>query len=147
MPRQKLAPQPLTFKVVFERDGDGWHVRIPSVQGCHTWGRSIQEARRNLREALACCVDVFGSDVAADRAAEEAVLDEHYPAAVAEELLRYARAQAKAKEAKEAALVSARALTERVSLRDTGALLGMSAEGVRKLVLPKGKEKRARQPG
>jgi predicted RNase H-like HicB family nuclease len=41
--------------VTFERDERGWLARVPDVQGCHTWGRTIREARANIREALAAC--------------------------------------------------------------------------------------------
>lgn len=41
------------LKVVFEPDGGAWHVHVPAVPGCRSHGRSLSEARRNLREALA----------------------------------------------------------------------------------------------
>lgn len=145
MSRQKLAPQPLSYRVVFERDGDGWHVTIPTIQGCHTWGRSIREARKNIREALACCVDVFGSEAAADEAAKNAELVESFPASLLAVVKRHQRAQETAARARELTVETARRLTETVSLRDTGELLGMSAEGVRKLTADKPKrEQRAR---
>lgn len=41
------------YKVVFERDESGaWIARIPAVRGCHTYGRTLGEARRRIREAL-----------------------------------------------------------------------------------------------
>jgi len=42
-----------------EGDGAGWLVILPSVAGCHSDERSIAEAHRTIREALAVCVDVF----------------------------------------------------------------------------------------
>ncbi len=63
-----------TFRVVYERDGDGWHVYIPEVKGCRTWGRSREAARRNIREALATCVDVFPN--AGEIAASAELVDE-----------------------------------------------------------------------
>ena len=42
-----------TFKVVYERDEEGWWVAsIPDVPGCHTQGRTIRQARGRIREAL-----------------------------------------------------------------------------------------------
>jgi predicted RNase H-like HicB family nuclease len=41
------------LKVVFEPDGGAWHVHVPAVQGCRSHGRSLSEARRSIREALA----------------------------------------------------------------------------------------------
>jgi len=45
--------------VVFEPDEGGWHVYVPSLQGCRTWGADLSIARTNIREAIACCGDVF----------------------------------------------------------------------------------------
>jgi predicted RNase H-like HicB family nuclease len=41
------------LNVVFEPDGGAWHVHVPAVPGCRSHGRSLSEARRNIREALA----------------------------------------------------------------------------------------------
>lgn len=40
------------YVVVFEPDSRGWLARIPDLNGCHTWGPSIEEARKRIREAL-----------------------------------------------------------------------------------------------
>jgi len=45
------------FKVVVEPDKfeDGrpaWHAYCPALRGCHTWGRSTEEAMANVREAI-----------------------------------------------------------------------------------------------
>ena len=45
------------FKVVIEPDKfeDGrpaWHASCPALKGCHTWGRSTEEALANIREAI-----------------------------------------------------------------------------------------------
>lgn len=136
MSRKKLAPKPLTFEVVFERDEDGWHVTIPSVKGCHTWGQSLSQARRNIREALACCVDVFGSPEQADEAAASAVLEERLklPAPLKAAVGRYEKEQASLASAKRNSAAIARELAASLSLRDAGELLGLSQEGVRKLL-------------
>jgi hypothetical protein len=57
MLRKKVAARQVT--VVFEPDGAGWHVFIPEVRGCRSHGRSIGEARKNIREALSLCDDEF----------------------------------------------------------------------------------------
>lgn len=136
MPRQKLATKPVKFRVVFEPDGGGWHVTIPSVKGCHTWGQSLGQARRNIREALACCVDVFGTEAEADAVAASAVFEEDVklsaPARAA--VQRYKRAQATAGRARVDSAESAKELAKELSLRDAGELLGMSPEGVRKMM-------------
>ena len=57
------------MKVVFEPDGGAWHVYVPAVQGCRSHGRSLSEARRNIREVLA----LF------DREDTELIEDVHLP--------------------------------------------------------------------
>lgn len=45
-------PIPKRYVVVFDPDESGWLARIPDLNGCHTWGPSIEEARKRIREAL-----------------------------------------------------------------------------------------------
>ena len=47
-----------TYRVKLTRDDDGaWLARVPSVPGCHTYGRSIEQAMNRIREALSLWVD------------------------------------------------------------------------------------------
>jgi len=127
-----------SFCVVYEPDGTGWHAHIPAVRGCRTWGRSLSEARRNIRQALATCVDVFPD---AERVARKAELveDVRLPARARRELARYAqarvRADAEAAELRAATHAAAVELVQRVgvSLRDAGELLGLSQERIRQV--------------
>lgn len=138
MPRKQLAR---SFQVIFQLEldaakGPAWIVTIPAVQGCHSWGRSLAEARRNIREALAVSLD----DDARDAIAEAAEFEEdvRWPkgARAAARRLEAARGKAEAEAARLRAIAAAeaRAITEQLSLRDAGELLGLSAEGVRKLL-------------
>src|SRR4051812_10831112 len=46
------------YEVVYQRDETGWwQARVPEVTGCHTQGRTVDEARRRIREALSLFVD------------------------------------------------------------------------------------------
>ena len=46
------------YTAIFERDESGsWLARIPSIRGCHTYGRTLEQARTRLREALGLWVD------------------------------------------------------------------------------------------
>lgn len=48
----------MTYEIVLERDESGaWLAQASEISGCHTWGRSLREARRRIREALALWVD------------------------------------------------------------------------------------------
>jgi predicted RNase H-like HicB family nuclease len=42
-----------TYRVLYELDESGhWIATVPRVKGCHSYGRSLSEARSRIREAL-----------------------------------------------------------------------------------------------
>ena len=48
----------MTYRAVFEREPDRrWTVKIPDVAGCHSYGRTIAQARERIREALGLFVN------------------------------------------------------------------------------------------
>ncbi len=41
------------FEAVFEPDEDGgFHVYVPALKGCHSWGATREEARAHVVEAI-----------------------------------------------------------------------------------------------
>ena len=43
----------MEFKILIERDEDGWFVvTVPSLPGCVSQGRTEEEAKRNIAEAI-----------------------------------------------------------------------------------------------
>lgn len=47
------------FNVVIEQDNEGWYVgSVPSLPGCHTQARSLDELVMRVREAIALCLEV-----------------------------------------------------------------------------------------
>ena len=40
------------FEVVFEPDEGGFHVYVPALKGCHSWGATRDEARNQIKEAI-----------------------------------------------------------------------------------------------
>ncbi len=49
------------FNVVIERDEEGYLVAsVPSLPGCHTQARSLDELMDRVREAIALCLEVKG---------------------------------------------------------------------------------------
>ena len=47
-----------TYHVAYERDDSGWWVAsIREVRGCHSQGRTIDEARLRVREALGLFIE------------------------------------------------------------------------------------------
>lgn len=134
MSRKKVAAmRRARYRVIFERDASGaWIARVPSIRGCHSHGRTLEQARRRIREALALWVED----------AEKADLEEELrlptKAQVAIERSRRARREAdqSAAGARTATTEAARTLVEDVhlGLRDAGELLGLSHQRVQQLV-------------
>jgi predicted RNase H-like HicB family nuclease len=122
-----------SYRVVLERDESGvWIARVPGIRGCHTYGRTLQEARRRLREALGLWVED----------AEQAELTEEIrlPGMARDAIRRSRQARAEAEdrrvEAQAATREAARALVRDLQLgvRDAGELLGLSHQRVQQLV-------------
>jgi len=41
-----------TYRIILEPDEGGYHVLVPALPGCHTWGKTIDEAREMARDAI-----------------------------------------------------------------------------------------------
>ncbi len=43
----------LSYRIIIEPDGKkAFHGYVPALPGCHTWGKTIEETRENLRDAI-----------------------------------------------------------------------------------------------
>src|SRR5437899_12337718 len=61
LPREGMVEEIVkTYRVAYERDESGWWVAsvrgVRGVRGCHTQGRTVDEARRRIVEAMALFV-------------------------------------------------------------------------------------------
>ena len=134
MPRKEVAGvTPVSYRVVLERDESGaWIARVPRVRGCHAYGRTLEQARQRIREALGLWVE--DADLA------ELVEDVRLPTVARDAIRRSRRARRAAEEkradAQAATAEAAQALVEdlRLSVRDAGELLGLSHQRVQQLV-------------
>ncbi len=46
------------FNVVIERDNDGYFVAsVPSLRGCHTQAKSLDELMERIQEAIELCLE------------------------------------------------------------------------------------------
>ena len=128
-----MAGKAKAYRVVYEWGDDGvWTVTAPDVRGAHSQGKSIAQARERIREALGLFVDD----------ADDAELKESFklPAQVRRQVQQFLTAKARAaeqqKKAAKAARASVAALKREMSLtvRDAGAVLGISHQRVQQLI-------------
>ena len=47
-----MGSEQKTYTSLWEHDGLMWFVRIAEIEGCHSQGRTIPQARERIREAL-----------------------------------------------------------------------------------------------
>ncbi len=50
------------FTIVIEQDDGAFHAYVPALPGCHTFGSTPEEARRNLAEAIELHVEEMIKD-------------------------------------------------------------------------------------
>jgi len=48
-----------TFRVIIEPDGKFFHAYVPALSGCHTFGKSITEARKHIQEAMELYIETL----------------------------------------------------------------------------------------
>jgi predicted RNase H-like HicB family nuclease len=121
------------YHVIYERDESGWWVAsVRGVRGCHTQGRTVDEARRRIRAALELFVD--------DARNAPIVDDVKLPTAAATAIRAYATLRKKADEEDRRAARAARRAVRvlrtgrlKMSARDAARLLGLSHQRVHQL--------------
>jgi predicted RNase H-like HicB family nuclease len=122
-----------TYRVTYERDDSGWWVAsVRGLRGCHTQGRTVDEARRRIVEALELFIDNARSATIVD--------DVKLPEAAKTAVREYAALRRKAvQEDRRAALAARRAVRVlrggrlKLSARDAARLLGLSHQRVHQL--------------
>jgi predicted RNase H-like HicB family nuclease len=121
-----------SLAVDYERDEDGWWVAsVPSLPGCHTQGRTLEQARRRIAEAIALHMEV-----------QQARLQEHIKLKPKlQATVDAARdARHRAEEQQSTALKAMRRAiaqlinAEGMSIRDAGQLLGISYQRVHQIL-------------
>lgn len=129
VPKTKMQ----AYRVTVERDEDGWWVAtVHGVPGVHTQGRTIAEARRFARDALAAAIGRDAADAA------ELAMEPHLPKDVEVLVAKHRAARAKAERLQEEAQRFAETLVRRaralgLSVRDVAELLGLSHQRVHQL--------------
>ncbi len=41
-----------SYRTIIEKDGKFYHGFVPALSGCHTYGKTIEETKKNLNEAI-----------------------------------------------------------------------------------------------
>jgi predicted RNase H-like HicB family nuclease len=122
-----------TYHVSYERDESGWWVAsVRGLRGCHTQGRTVDEARRRIVEAM---------DLFVDNARSAKIVDElRLPAAAKKAIREYStlrkRAEHQDRRAAQAARRAVRVLRGgrlKMSARDAARVLGLSHQRVHQL--------------
>jgi predicted RNase H-like HicB family nuclease len=50
------------FTIVIEPDEDSFHAFVPVLPGCHSFGESVEEAKKNIAEAIELHVESMLED-------------------------------------------------------------------------------------
>ncbi len=64
------------FTAVFERDGDWWIGYVEELPGANTQGRTLEEARENLKEAVALVIEANRELTRIEVAGKDAIREE-----------------------------------------------------------------------
>lgn len=56
-PGRRVTAMTATFTAVFEQDGDWWVGYVEELPGANTQGATLEEARENLKEAVALIIE------------------------------------------------------------------------------------------
>jgi len=51
-----------TYRIIIEPDGKFFHGYVPALVGCHTFGKTISETKKNLREAIGLYLETLISE-------------------------------------------------------------------------------------
>ena len=122
-----------TYRVTYERDESGWWVAsVRGVRGCHTQGRTVDEARHRIVEALGLFVNNARTATIVD--------DVKLPRGAAQAIRAYTTLRKKAEQEGRRAAKAARQAVRvlrgrrlRMSARDAARLLGLSHQRVHQL--------------
>lgn len=73
----------LSFSVIYEEDPEGGYVAfVPSLPGCHTQGETIEEAEKNIQEAIELyleSLEAHGEEIPQEKRILQGKVEVSYP--------------------------------------------------------------------
>ncbi|MBI4533060.1 MAG: type II toxin-antitoxin system HicB family antitoxin [Candidatus Melainabacteria bacterium] len=122
-----------TYTVKYERDEAGWWVAsVAKIKGCHTQGRTIDQARRRIREAISLFID----DVNEVELEDDIRLPDNAMGLLKQLEVTRKRAEQEKEKLQTTMTKAAQLLTRqlKISVRDAGEVLGLSHQRVHQLL-------------
>lgn len=122
-----------TYTIIYEPEDNGWwFVSIEELQGCHSQGKNLNQARERIEEAL----ELFEDSLEGIKLVDDIRLPEKEQALVNE----YLKIQQELKEKREALQTLSKKTAQElkknlgISHRDTGQLMHISHQRVHQLI-------------
>lgn len=122
-----------TYTAIYDYDPDdrAWIVEVAEEPRCHTWGRNLAQAKRNIRDALALWLDTDRHDL-------QVVDQVNPPASLAESVaqmheLRRAAQHAEQEAATATLSVAGQLRQAGLSMREASEVLGLSYQRIGQL--------------
>lgn len=128
-----MAEQMSEYTVQYKKDDTGWWIAsIKQVRGCHTQGRTIEQARKRIREALGLFIDDADDCTLID----EIVLPASARTLVRQVISTRKRAEEENLRLQKSTAQAAKVLTKNagLSVRDVGEILGLSHQRIHQLI-------------
>ena len=123
----------------YAREDGWWIVRIQEAHGVHSNGRTLEEARRRVREALSLEI---GEGAFSAEFNERIFLPPNARHELARQRTARRRAEDQSRQALKATLSAARALAKAgLSVRDAGSLLGLTGSRVSQILKGNGQRR------
>lgn len=120
-----------TYRVTARRSGEWWALEVPELPGVHSQTKRLDRAACEAREAISVMLDVEAGGI-------DVEVEIQLPPEAREALQAVARAHeaavAAAAHEREAMVRAAYVLTQRLSQRDAGAVMGLSFQRISQLL-------------
>lgn len=59
----------MRYKIIIKRDEDGWFIaECPAIPGCISQGKTLKEAKENIKDAVIGCLEVLNKRAEREKA-------------------------------------------------------------------------------